>query len=154
MTTTNTVLTDEEREALWEKWLEPQLIDGCDGDTIIKDIEQAVLAKVQTTDEWLSEFDELLHHFFHAKSAGTVKGQVNAYTDLKRHVCSRIALQGAQQAVNANASVSQDAEETSATLATVLHFIPKTEEPELYNDVEKLCVWFSDAARSRVEGEK
>lgn len=46
----------------------------------------------------------------------------------------------------------EDAQEIAATLATVLHFIPRNDEPELYADVERLCGKFGDHAR-RVEGE-
>lgn len=47
---------------------------------------------------------------------------------------------------------AEDAQEIASTLATVLHFIPKQDEPELYADIERLCGKFGDHAR-RVEGE-
>ncbi len=45
----------------------------------------------------------------------------------------------------------EDALEIAATLATVLHFIPGNEEPELYRDVERMCAEFSDHARRAEE---
>lgn len=64
--------------------------------------------------------------------------------------------QRAQQALNELESLQhscketsqdrEDAEEIAATLATALHFIPRREEPELYDDIEALCVQFSDHA--------
>lgn len=112
---------------------------------------RAALQSQPKTDpsEWMKQHEALMHRVSITAMVLGYGGTINGATAEQALENAEIALLDHARALQSQDR--EDAEEIAATLATALHFIPRSEEPELYDDIEGLCVQFTDHAR-RGEG--